>query len=143
MVQRINNGDIHVGSIWFTDKAYFCLDGVFNKKIWRMWGTENPHVAVPLSLHLKKLIVWAAIFFKRRIAPFFRSEMITSPCYLDILLEFLVVKNALKDTANILWFMQDGVWPHRTADVFNFPNEHFDDRMIALDYPTHTGRGVN
>ena len=33
--------------------------------------------------------------------------------------------------------------PHHTADVFNFLNEHFDDRVIALDYPTHTGSGVD
>ena len=32
---------------------------------------------------------------------------------------------------------------HRTANVFNFLNKNFNDRVIALDYPTHTGSGEN
>lgn len=143
MVQRIDDGDMHVGSIWFTDEAYFYLDGFVNKQNWRIWGTENPHVAVPSSLHPQKVLVWAAISSKGIIGPFFRSETITASRYLDILREFVAVQTALDDTANTSWFMQDGARPHRTADVFNFLNEYFDDRVIALGYPKHTGSGVD
>ena len=37
----------------------------------------------------------------------------------------------------------DGARPHRTANVFNFLNKHFDDCVIALDYHTHTGSGMD
>ena len=45
--------------------------------------------------------------------------------------------------SNTSWFMYDPALPHRTANVFNFLNEHFDDRVIALDHPTHTGSSVD
>lgn len=41
MVRRIDDGDIHIGSIWFTDEAYFYLEGFINKHNWCIWGTEN------------------------------------------------------------------------------------------------------
>ena len=44
IMQRINDGDIHVGSIWFTDEAYFYLDGFVNKQNWHIWGTETLHM---------------------------------------------------------------------------------------------------
>ncbi|GFU50981.1 t-complex protein 1 subunit delta [Nephila pilipes] len=40
------------------------------------------------------------------------------------------------------WFMQDGARPHRTADVFEVHNEHFSDRIIGLDYPSHFQSGI-
>ncbi|GBL90647.1 hypothetical protein AVEN_219315-1 [Araneus ventricosus] len=50
MLQLVDEGDIDVGNKWFSDEAYFNLDGFVNKQNWRIWGTENPHVAVPSSL---------------------------------------------------------------------------------------------
>ena len=38
--------------------------------------------------------------------------------------------------------MQDGARPHRTADVFEGLNEHFSDRIIELDYPSHLQGGI-
>ncbi|GFS63289.1 retrovirus-related Pol polyprotein from type-1 retrotransposable element R2 [Nephila pilipes] len=40
------------------------------------------------------------------------------------------------------WIMQDGAKPHRTADVFEVLNEHFSDRIIGLDYPSHFQGGI-
>ena len=65
--------------------------------------------------------------------------MITISRYLDILREFLAIQKALEDTANTSWFIQNGAWPYRSVDFFNFLNEHFDDRVFGLDYSTHTG----
>lgn len=39
--------------------------------------------------------------------------------------------------------MQDCVCPHRTADVFHYVNEQFNDRVNVLDYSKHTGSGVD
>ncbi|GBO28265.1 hypothetical protein AVEN_178314-1 [Araneus ventricosus] len=57
MLQLVNEGDIDVGNIWFSDEAYFNLDGFVNKQNWRFWGTENPHIAVLSSLYSPKVIV--------------------------------------------------------------------------------------
>lgn len=53
--------------------------------------------------------------------------------YLDILREFVAVQSAFKDPEDTSWFMQDGVRPHRTAEIFNFFYGRFVDRVIALD----------
>ncbi|GBM14916.1 hypothetical protein AVEN_213261-1 [Araneus ventricosus] len=50
MLQLVDEDDIDVGNVLFSDKAYFNLDSFVNKQNWRIWGTENPHVAVPSSL---------------------------------------------------------------------------------------------
>lgn len=38
--------------------------------------------------------------------------------------------------------MQDGARLHRTRAVFDYPEETFDDRLIALDYPEARGKGI-
>ncbi|GBN95091.1 hypothetical protein AVEN_109477-1 [Araneus ventricosus] len=49
MLQLVDEGDIDVGNIWFSEEAYFNFDGFVNKQNWRIWRTRNPHVAVPSS----------------------------------------------------------------------------------------------
>ena len=53
----------------------------------------------------------------------------------------MAIQNTLENTVNTSGFMEDGARSQRTADIFNFRNEHFNDRVIALEYPTHTGSG--
>ncbi|GBM82910.1 hypothetical protein AVEN_230477-1 [Araneus ventricosus] len=38
----------------------------------------------------------------------------------------------------MLWMTGDGAHPHRTPAVIYFLREHFNDRIIALDYENHT-----
>ncbi|GFT37136.1 t-complex protein 1 subunit delta [Nephila pilipes] len=38
--------------------------------------------------------------------------------------------------------MQDGARPYRRADVFEVLNEHFSNRIIWLDYPSHFQGGI-
>lgn len=37
------------------------------------------------------------------------------------------------------WFMEDGARPHWTDEVFHFFYEHFNDRIIVLDYLKQSG----
>lgn len=38
--------------------------------------------------------------------------------------------------------MKDGAKPHRAVEIFNFLQEHSDDRVIALHLMNHTGKGM-
>ncbi|GBM99203.1 hypothetical protein AVEN_235221-1 [Araneus ventricosus] len=87
-------------------------------------------------------MVWAAISTKGIIVPFFREQTINAAKYLGILDEFVAIQYALDDHWNASWFMQTGARPHRTPAVFDFLSEHFNDRVIALDYDKHTGSGM-
>ncbi|GBM16147.1 hypothetical protein AVEN_163161-1 [Araneus ventricosus] len=100
MLQLVDEGDIDVGNIWFSDEAYFNLDGFVNKQSWSIWGTENPHVAVPSSLYSLKVMVWVAISSKGIIGPFFREQAINSEKYLGIMDEFVAIHYALDDHWN-------------------------------------------
>ncbi|GBN12972.1 hypothetical protein AVEN_183797-1, partial [Araneus ventricosus] len=39
MLQLVDEGDIDVGNIWFSDDPYFNLDGFVNKQNWSICGT--------------------------------------------------------------------------------------------------------
>ncbi|GFS97232.1 t-complex protein 1 subunit delta [Nephila pilipes] len=106
MLEKLQTGEIDVKKIWFSDEAYFTLDGHLNKQNYRYWGRERLEITVVRSLHPKKFLVWCAI------------------------------------SSHGHWFMQDGARPHRTADVFEVHNEHFSDRIIGLDYPSHFQGGI-
>ncbi|GBN12631.1 hypothetical protein AVEN_132279-1 [Araneus ventricosus] len=83
-------------------------------------------------------MAWAAISSKGIIGPFFLEQTINAAKYLGILDEFVVFHYALDDHWNTFWFMPDGAHPRRTPAVFDFLSEHFNDRVIALDYDKHT-----
>ncbi|GBO45985.1 hypothetical protein AVEN_246438-1 [Araneus ventricosus] len=142
MLQLVNEGDIDVGNIWFSEEAYFNLDGFVNKQNWCIWGTENPHLTVPSSLCSPKVMVWTAISSKGIIGTFFQEQTINAAKYLGILDEFVAIHYALDDHWNASWFIQDSARRHRTPAVFDFLSEHFNDRVIALDYDKHTRSGM-
>ncbi|GBN01085.1 hypothetical protein AVEN_94206-1 [Araneus ventricosus] len=87
-------------------------------------------------------MVWAAISSRGKIGPFFLEKTLNAAKYLGILDEFVAILYALDDHWNASQFMQDGARPHRTPAVFDFLREHFNDRVIALDYDKHTGSGM-
>ncbi|GBN62464.1 hypothetical protein AVEN_192812-1 [Araneus ventricosus] len=84
-------------------------------------------------------MILVAISSKGIIGPFFREQTINAVKYLGILDEFVAIHYALDDHWNASWFMQHGARPHRTPAVFDLLSEHFNDRVIALDYYKHTG----
>ncbi|GBM69368.1 hypothetical protein AVEN_272186-1 [Araneus ventricosus] len=114
MLKLVDEVDIDVGNIWFSDETYFNLDGFLNKQNWRIWGTENPDVAVRSSLYSPKVMVWAAISAKGIIGPFFREQTINAANYPGILDEFLAIHYSLDYHWDASWFMQVAARPHRT-----------------------------
>ncbi|GFR07922.1 t-complex protein 1 subunit delta [Trichonephila clavata] len=94
MLEKLQTGEIDVKKIWFSDEAYFTLDGHLNKQNYRYWGRERPEITC---------------------CPKPPPEKIS--CV-------------------------DGARSHRTADVFEVLNEHFSDRIIGLDYPSHFQGGI-
>ncbi|GBM62578.1 hypothetical protein AVEN_224375-1 [Araneus ventricosus] len=132
-----------VGCIWFTDEAHFHLNGFVNKQNWRFWESENPRLCEEKPLHSPKVTAWVAVCSRGIIGPFSVRETISSERYITILEQFVSTQLALKDRQRIEWFMQDGAPPHRTEKVFRFLNEHFRNRVIALDYPKFTGTGMD
>jgi hypothetical protein len=142
-LSMMEGNKIGFGKIWFSDEARFHLDGFVNKQNWRIWGTENPHFSIKKSLHPQRVTVWCAISEKGIIGPFFIDGNVTSLKYVNCLQQNFIPKLHELGLLKSSWFMQDGARPHRTFEVFKFLNEHFDDRVIALDYNKNFGKGIN
>ena len=53
--EMMENDEHWVGKIWFSDEAYFHLDGSVNRQNCRIWGTGPPNFVTTKSLHSRKL----------------------------------------------------------------------------------------
>lgn len=68
-VDNLNNDEV-LDITFFSDEAWFHLDGYVNSQNMRFWSSENPHQFVETPLHPVKLGLWVAIS-RRRIVPIF------------------------------------------------------------------------
>ena len=108
MLNMIDQEGFDPGSIFFTDESHFYVNGFVNKKNWRFWESENPHLCKAKALYSIKVTVWVAISSKDIIGPFFFRETVTSQRYIEILEQFVAKQQALEDQPESAWFMQDG-----------------------------------
>lgn len=143
VVGRIDNNTIDVTKVWFSDEAHFHLDGYVNKQNWRIWGSEHPHFAIDRSLHPLRVTVWCAMSTRGIVGAVFVDGTVTSARYCDVLANSFIPAIQGDPEFELMWFMQDGARPHRTSNVFDLLDEHFQNRVIALGYPDHTGMGIN
>ncbi|GFS62489.1 t-complex protein 1 subunit delta [Nephila pilipes] len=103
---------------------------------------ERLEITVVRSLHPKKFLVWCAISSHGVFGPIFIDGTLSAANYRKFLDEEFIPFIHGHDLVQGHWFMQDGARPHRTADVFEVLNEHFSDRIIGLDYPSHFQGGI-
>ncbi|GFQ92614.1 t-complex protein 1 subunit delta, partial [Trichonephila clavata] len=132
MLEKLQTGEIDVKKIWFSDEAYFTLDGPVNKQNYRYWGRERPEITVVRSLHLKKFLVWCAISSHGVFGPIFIDGTLSAANYRELLDEEFIPFLHGHDLDQGHWFMQGAARPYRTADVFEVLNENFSDRIIGL-----------
>jgi hypothetical protein len=103
---RHEEGILH--NTWFSNEAYFHLDGAVNKQNVRFWATEHPHQFRERDNYGNKITVWVAISSHGIIGPFFCDNMVNSYCYLAMLHNnFMPQLIATGLPINTEWFMQD------------------------------------
>jgi hypothetical protein len=61
---------------WFTDEAYFHVNGVVNKQNVRLWARELPHNLHEKENYGTKVNVWIAISTRGIICPFFFQDTV-------------------------------------------------------------------
>ena len=137
MLEKIDNDGITPNKIWFSDEAYFSLDGHLNKQNYRFWGKQRPEISIVRNLHPKKVLVWAAISAQGVEGPYFLGSSVTADRYTMMLEEQFFPFVQSKNMVDGYWFMQDGARPHRTQQVFQALNSVFNGRVIGLDADQH------
>ena len=114
VIDMVDNEQIDVNKIWFSDECHFWLEGYVNKQNWRHWGTENPHLVVAKPLHPQRITVWCAISGGDIIGPIFIETNVNASVYLEEIVEPFLAQIENTDKLDDHWFMQDEAPAHRT-----------------------------
>jgi len=142
MLEKFESSEIDLKKIWFSDEAWFSLDGYVNKQNMRIWGSEKPTFQAPRTCNPKRVMVWCAFSLQAIIGPFFFETDFNQKSYKDMLSKYFIPIIKSKNCLDDFWFQQDGARAHRTELVFEELANNFSDRVIGLDYPEYNGRGI-
>jgi hypothetical protein len=70
-LQSVVEGEIDLQLTFFSDEAWFHLQGCINTQNNRYWSSQNPHLTHKVSLHPMKVGVLCAVSARRIVVPVF------------------------------------------------------------------------
>jgi transposase len=109
MLNEIDDDELFLERIVFSDEATFHISGHVHSHNIRMWGQEHPHAIVEHERDSPKINVWCGLAHDQVIGPIFFAECtVKSTTYLDMLELFAVPQIG----GNSVIFQQDGSPPH-------------------------------
>jgi hypothetical protein len=82
--QSVAKGEINPQLTFFSDEAWFHLQGYTNMQNNCYWNSQNPHLAHEVPLHPVKVGVWCAVSARRSGVPMFFNETIHCERYLHV-----------------------------------------------------------
>lgn len=128
---------------WFSDEAYFYVNGVVNRQNVRFWAREPPRVIHMKDTYGEKVCVWVAMSSHGIIGPFFFDATVTGERYLDMLRnQFFPQLMSSGLPLQTQWFMQDGARPHTANVVLDFLHERLGLRVLSNRFPERYGGGM-
>ena len=116
--------------IW-SDEAMFKLNGHVNRHNSVYCYSANPHVIIEKEVNVPGVMVWAGIWSKGIIGPFFFEGTVDGSSYHDMLNDQFWPAVGHLVEAQHLWFMQDGVPAHWAKLVRNWFDQKFPHRWIG------------
>ena len=141
----IEERNIDVQKVIFTDEKFFVLHPNPNKQNTRIWSLKNPYLYEDsIKQGGKKVMAWAGIA-DGKILPLFwfdEGQSVNSDAYFHVLEEHLWP--AVRDEANSeqFYYQQDGATPHCSNKCMQFLQEKFPSRVISRrsdqPWPAHS-----
>jgi hypothetical protein len=123
-----NNEDI-LDVTFFTDEAWFHLNGFINYQKSRIWSAHNRHCLQQTTLHRQKVGVRVAISREMITGSIFFYNSVTSDSYCnDIQCTFFGELNG-NELSNA-WFQQDGATARTATQSMTLLSEIFGDRGL-------------
>ena len=113
---------------YWSDEAWFHLDGYVNSQNSRYWLTDNPHVLHESPLHAQKLGVWCAMSRKRIFILFFETT-INSERYLRLVTQFF--DSLTDEEKERTWFQQDSATAHTSGVSMDYLESVLPGRVIT------------
>ncbi len=118
-------------NFFFSDEAWFHLDGFVNAQNYHIWSAEWPHEYWVMGLHPAKIREWCAILQCRIVGPIFFTITVTAEIYRGTATQFIALLEANK--CNCL-FQQDGVPAHMALCILAFLDKFLGERLICSHY---------
>ena len=113
---------------FFSDEAWFNLNGNVNSQNCRFWSANNPHLIHDIPLHQEKIGVWAAMT-KRRVFFTFLNNIVNSDVYKTFIDQLIPTLNEEEIMRG--WFQQDGATAHTSTSSMNHVRMFFGERIIS------------
>ncbi len=127
-ILRFTNRVADFDYFFFSDEAWFTLDGYVNSQNYRVWSASNPHAYIDKSLHPPKIGVWCAVSRRRIVGPLFFEQTIDSDLYCDLIQQFIAL---LEEDERDIIFQQDSARPHTSNRSMEFLRSFFGDRLVS------------
>ena len=114
--------------MFFSDQAWFHLDGHIKAQNSCTWSTKNSSDCWEKPSRSPKVGVWCAMSRKRIVGPLFFDQPITAEAYQDIIVQFI---SLLRPEERHCWFQQDDTPINAAISTKEMLEEFFEDRVIA------------
>jgi hypothetical protein len=75
-LQSVVKGEIDPQLTFFSDEAWFHLQGYINKQNNRYWSSQNPHLTHEVPLHPVKVGAWCAVSARMIVVPVFLTKQL-------------------------------------------------------------------
>lgn len=109
-LQELDDGDLTINKILWTDESYYTKDGCFNYRNCHSYARENPRlVRVANTQQRFSLNTWCGIINNKVIGPHFFEENLNGAVYLNFLENILpgLIENADENIDDII-YQHDG-----------------------------------
>ncbi len=117
--------------MFFTNEAWFHLDGFINAHNYRIWSLERPQEYLEAGLHPKKFGVWCAVSRRRIVRSIFFERTVTAEVYCGIGMQFI---SLLEPDERDCIFQQDGATVHTAQETIAFLKDFFGDCLFRVHY---------
>ena len=102
--------------IW-SYEAIFKLNGEVNRQNMVFWARDDPNISLERSMKTEKVTVWAGIWSKGIIGPYFFEENVNGDNYLTMLNDYFYPSYCDLPDDKPIFFMHDGAPPHYSLKV--------------------------
>ncbi len=138
MLDLLEEKEVNLEDIFFSDEAHFDLHGNVNKQNMRYYAECNPKITCPKPLHSPRVTVWCAVSARAIVGPYFFEDdagsnvTVNGDRYLKMLDEFFLPSlRRRRIPLSRTWFQQDGATAHIRNDVLTLLRQKFPGRLIS------------
>ena len=142
MKRALEEEEIQLGNIIFTDESHIYLDDVPNKQNNRKWQATKPDFNFEKPFHSLKITIWVGMTANRIFGPVFFEDPVTETALTVNSERYVAMLDEMFDEETLLelsnhHYQQDGAPAHTSRSAMACLEEKFQSRLISQksDFP--------